>query len=316
MVKKIVCLSSLFVFLLISIAFTVEAAKVRLSTSVKTNPLYVLPMLAAEEKGIWKNLGLELEWFPFKSGGKQMVAMAAGATDVGWATTGSVIQGAARGVSIIIASDLGVVNTFGIWVRANSPIKTPQDLKGAKIGTSRFGGATHTLGRAVFKALGVEVKWIATGGSRVTFASLRAGKLDAAPFTRFTAIPLMLRGEIRLLLSVRDYMPKPWTDISIFPNREFAKRNPTEVKKTILGSLEAGQWVMKNRDWAVEKLKKEIGYSQKGTELAYPEIRYGSKPKINPKAIENVRNFLIKFGVVPKEKMPPLGKLYTTEFID
>lgn len=59
------------------------AEKIKFSTPLKTVPHYALPMLAAEEKGIWKQEGLEGEWIPFCSGGSAHRAFAAGAIQIG-----------------------------------------------------------------------------------------------------------------------------------------------------------------------------------------------------------------------------------------
>jgi len=42
------------------------ADKLRFATTVKTHPILVMPVLAAEEKGFWKQNGLEAEWVPFE----------------------------------------------------------------------------------------------------------------------------------------------------------------------------------------------------------------------------------------------------------
>ena len=307
-----VLLLSLFVLL------SQAAEKVRISTPVKTNPVHMLPMLAAEEKGIWKQLGLEVEWFPFTAGGAQLQAMAAGAVDVGFTTTSDTVHGAARGVPLIIVSDLGAVDTYVLWVRTDSPIKTPQDLKGTKIGTARFGGASHTFGQAIFKALGIqkEIKWVSTGGTTQTMALLKTGAIDASLWARFSGLPLKARGEVRELLNVSDYLPKPWSDAVIFAHRDFAKRNPAAVKKAAKAILEGGQFVMRNRDWAIGKLKSELGYSQAAAELVYPELTFGEKVCLDGRIIESARKFLIDFGVVAREKMPPAEELFTTEFVE
>jgi hypothetical protein len=32
--------------------------------------------------------------------------------------------------------------------------------------------------------------------------------------------------------------------------------------------------------------------------------------------LENQANFLVEFGIVPKEKMPPVKDLFTTKFVE
>ena len=44
------------------------ADKVRFASVIKTKPLYVLPIVAAQEKGFFKNQGLEVQYLGFTSG--------------------------------------------------------------------------------------------------------------------------------------------------------------------------------------------------------------------------------------------------------
>jgi len=51
--------------------------KLNFGTATKTSPHYALPMVAAEEKGFWKEQGLEVEGIPFSSAGAMFRAIAA-----------------------------------------------------------------------------------------------------------------------------------------------------------------------------------------------------------------------------------------------
>lgn len=95
----------------------------------------------------------------------------------------------------------------------------------------------------------------------------------------------------------------------------------------IVAELQAGQFIMKNKKWTLDKLMASFGYSRPAAELAYPELRYGKEGKIDPRAIENVRNFLTEYGAIAKElfllrsyfgegKAPATGELYSLEFGD
>src|SRR3990170_1370185 len=126
---------------------SLSADKLRFGSSVRGHPNYDLPMVAAAEKGIWKENGLEVEWTPFRAGGDLMRAVAARALDI--ATTGSStsILAASQGVPVTIVADPKEPLTFYFQVLKDSPIKEAKDLKGTKIGILRFGGTSHNYGR-------------------------------------------------------------------------------------------------------------------------------------------------------------------------
>src|SRR3972149_1156428 len=78
--------------------------KLKFGTSIRTYPPYYLPVMAAEEKGFWKENGLEVEWTPFRGGGPFMQALAAGALKIGYTAAATAFQAGAGGVAVVIPS--------------------------------------------------------------------------------------------------------------------------------------------------------------------------------------------------------------------
>lgn len=72
-------------------------------------------------------------------------------------------------------------NYFSIHVKGDSPIKKSQDLKRARIGTSRMGGASHGYSMAMVKTAGLEkdVRFVAVGRPAERVAALVAGAIEA-----------------------------------------------------------------------------------------------------------------------------------------
>lgn len=54
------------------------AGKIKFATSIKLAPTFYLPVLAAEEKGFWKENGPEAELVKFKGGAKLYQGIVAG----------------------------------------------------------------------------------------------------------------------------------------------------------------------------------------------------------------------------------------------
>src|SRR3972149_11845411 len=71
------------------------AEKVRVGMSVKVSAHYYLPGYAAEEKGLWRENGLEVSLVPFQGGGLAYRAMAGGAIDLNMSSSAAFFQGAA-----------------------------------------------------------------------------------------------------------------------------------------------------------------------------------------------------------------------------
>jgi ABC-type nitrate/sulfonate/bicarbonate transport system substrate-binding protein len=89
----------------------------------------------AKNQGFFKKRGLDVTISRGFGSVAAAQAVGAGEFDFGFVFAGGVILGAARGLPLAGLSTLGYDATMGIAVRADSPIKTPKDLEGKKIGT-------------------------------------------------------------------------------------------------------------------------------------------------------------------------------------
>lgn len=299
-------------------ASSLAAEKVKFATSVRALPIYDLPMLAAEEKALWRQNDLDGEWVSFRGGGESTRALAAGAVSLVWESAPSSIQLAARGAPVLIVADTGAVQDFFLWVRGDSPFRKAADLRQAKIGINRFGGMAYAYGRFMVKTLGLEkeVKLVAEGGIVEGVAAMRAGAIDGRMSTFVTMVPLKFKGEARDILAVRDYLPKPWMDTVILARKDFLAKSPEVVKRTVATTLAAAFFVLKNREWTIQKLKSFYGYTDEIAKVIYDSLEYSKDGRIDRRAVENVRNFLIEYEIVPKDKTPPADELFTSKYTE
>lgn len=293
-----------------------SAEKVNLGTGVRAHPVHVLPILMAQEKGFFRQEGLEVEWIGLTNAMALHQAMAGGHVEVAIGDSSGLIQAISRGVPLVMVADLKQEYPFFFWVRTDSRIRTPQDLRGTRIATSRFGGVSHAYGQVVLKALGVEkeIKWVASGGIPSTMAALKTGAIDVAVLTIFAMAPVKLKGEAREILAVKDYLPKEWVDTTIYARRDQVEKRPKAVKGTIAGILKAGEFILKNPGPAVARIQSHFGYPEELAKFSYQRLHYGGDGKINPLALERVQEFLVEYGIVAKDKARPLKELYTVRF--
>lgn len=315
--RRMVTTGLFILFSILLIAGQAAGQKVRFATSVD-QPTYHLPLMAAKEKGLWKEQGIEVEWVPFRSSSILYRALAAGEVDMAMPGTISAVQAIIGGVPQIVVADVKTLYEFYLWVRADSPIKEPKDLKGTKVAVTGLGGLSHAYARVVTRSLGLEkeVRFVAMGGLKEQAAALKTGAAESTVLSFIALAPLKVKGEIRELLLVGDFLPKEWSENSLTVHTGFASRFPREVVKAIKGYFMATDFVQANRDWALEKMKSGMRYEEEVAKAIYPRLKYGREGKINPKALENIVNFLIEFGIVAKEKAPPLEKIYDKSFAE
>lgn len=296
-----------------ALAFPVLASeKVRMGLSVKVTPTYYLPVAAAEENGLWKENNLEVEVIPFAGGGPFIRAFAAGAIDIGLGTAGNQFQGAAAGVPTFIVASLMPTDEFILWVRTDSRFKEPKELKGARVGVGAFGGAQHIYGRAIVAGLGLEkeVKFVSGGGIPEVMAMLKTGAIDGVVQPLRIMIDFKLKGEVREFLSTRAFLSPEWSEHIVAAHRDFVRKKPDVVKKVIRAVVRANNFIRDNRPWAQEKMRATSGYSEEASRLVYDTLPFDREGKVNPKALENIKKFVIDFGIVQKEKALPVSEMY------
>lgn len=295
------------------------ADKVRFAAVIKTKPLYVLPIVAAQEKGFFKNQGLEVQYVGFTSGRAFSGAMAAGALDMAFVGTLSISLAAARGGPGRAVADTGAVEDWFLWVPANSRLKKPMDLRGNKIAVSRMGSLTHALARAVIKSLGIEkeVQTVAAGGVTSAIASLKSGASDATVQTFSAMAPLEVKGEVRQLLTVGNYVPKAVFTLLLAAHEKFLKENPEVVKRGIRAYMQGAKFTMENRSWAIERMTTypDFGLTGKVAQSVYSELRYAQGVKKVPrKNVRAVMNWLVENGLLRAGEVPPMEKVAPAEY--
>src|SRR3990172_7607859 len=73
-----------FIVALLAVTSEIAAAeRIGFATHIRTSPQFVLPVLAAQEQGLWKQQGLDVEYVPFESTSAMNQAVVAGAVVMG-----------------------------------------------------------------------------------------------------------------------------------------------------------------------------------------------------------------------------------------
>ncbi|MEE8449440.1 MAG: ABC transporter substrate-binding protein [Thermodesulfobacteriota bacterium] len=315
MARRYIFLGLLAAMLSLAGLNTMALGQLKFGTSVGWSPPYYLPVIAAEEKGFWKQAGLEAEWVPFRGSSVMYRAVAAGSIGIGFTDTSAAIQAASRGIPVLIVADTGAGSPFSLFVKGNSPIKRAKDLRGKTIGLGRFGGGHHAYTRYMIKQAGLEgkIKYVALGGMRARIAALKTGSADTIVTTADSVANLVATGELREVVSAADYLPREWSYLIISASREMIKNSPDKISKAVKAILLASAFINGHRTWAIDKMQAK-GLSRDGAREVAKRLRYSEDGKINRKALENVRKFLIDYKIVKRGKIPETADLYTDRF--
>ncbi len=143
-----------------------------------------------------------------------------------------------RGGSLVVIA--GNVNTFPYTIISKSDIRTPADLKGKKIGISRYGSASDTAVRVALERQNLkpdkEVAILQIGGQSERFAALKAGVIDAtivSPPFNMVARRLGFKDLIDISESGIAY-----AHLQTVARRDFIERYPDQVLRFLKGEIE------------------------------------------------------------------------------
>ncbi len=151
---------------------------VKLAVPVTPPNIVHMPPYIAQDLGIFKDEGLNVEISRFEGGVGAFRAMASGAVDLAGTSSEPFITAVSQG------ADVKGVYTYApnvdVAFVAGPNVKTPQDLKGKNIGIQEPGGFADVMSRLVLKKYGIspsDVHFVTTTtAGRVT--ELLAGHVD------------------------------------------------------------------------------------------------------------------------------------------
>lgn len=260
----------------------------------------------AEQKGLFRKYGIDPEVIVTGQGAATGIS-ALLANDIqvvasaGDALVASTLQGAD---TVMIA---GVVNKGLQRIMARSEIKTPTELKGKKIGVTRIGAVSHSVLLMMlprWKMSVNDVQVMQLGSSPNMLAALDRGGIDAAVLT----IPSMFVAEdrgYRVLADMGD------TDIyylhtMIATTRNYVKSSRDRVTRFLKGYLEGLAFVKQNKKESIDIVRKKLQLGAEQTRNLERSIEllnakyYESVPYPSLRGVETVLGFVEKDN--PKAK--------------
>jgi ABC-type nitrate/sulfonate/bicarbonate transport system substrate-binding protein len=160
-----------------------------------------------------------------------------------------------------------------------------------------------------------DARIVAVGGLSSRVAALQSGVISAFPLGFGAGTNLMAKGLVRPLNRLKPLLPKPWIDLILSSMKGFAEKKPQMVTRTIKSVFQGADFIAKNPDWAKGKLATYSKLAPGAVDEVYGLLKFSRDGRLDPKAIENVRNFLIEYKIVPKEKAPEVSGIYTNKYL-
>ena len=204
------------------------------------------PFFVALEKGFWKDAGFDVTIIKGEGSATTISSYAAGTVNFAFSDTPTLILARSKGAMVKVAGVIHDKSLYALGTLVENNIKTPQDLKGKRIGSS-VGDASRVMFPAFAKMNGIDadsVRWVdMTPPARV--ASLVLGQVDAVVLF-LTETPTFAAKAKEAGKQWRDF---PYADYGLdlyshglLVRDDLIANQPDRVKRFIEATMQAWAW--------------------------------------------------------------------------
>jgi NitT/TauT family transport system substrate-binding protein len=276
-----------------------------------------IPFFIAVEERIFQKHGLDVS--PVFMGGSPLInsAILAGEFPIGYTGGGAVLSSRLSGSDLIaIASPLPVLTIDG-WSKPE--IKSIGDLRGKRIGVTRFGASSYFSALSMLEAGGIkpsEVTFIQNGGVGESYAALIGGRVDVC----MIGYPFGLNAKnagFKLL-----FRPSQ-TEYGLFPTAVIAARESWlkdpqghKVAVDFLRALGEGQGLARDNAAVTKKALKKFTRVDDDASLqgSYEFYKDAFPPTL--RVIEKAMANALKFVEHPKAKGADVKQSFDNSFVE
>jgi len=317
---------SLLLLIFFSISSPIEA-KVRVAYSSIAGTY--MGLFVAQDAGYYAQQDLDVEIVYIASGTTMTQALIGGDVQMGYGGAVGAIRAKLLGADLVI---VGVsVDRMSYSVFSKKEIRTPADLKGRKLGVTRFGGSPDVWARIFLPRLGIipekDVALLQLGGMPQIVAGLAGGGIDAgilSPPMLFAAADLGFNEIIRFQNSSIPYIQNSFITTGAYAAKREdeverllrayvvgvhrAKTDPVFTKRILGKHLKVQDTKLLDRtyDLAIGEIQRGLSFSEEAANGTIADIA-----KTNPK-IRNLprESFLNPVFVKRLEASGLVEKLY------
>jgi len=278
------------------------------------------PFYVAVDRGYFKDAGIEIEFdYSFETDGVALV----GANKLQFALVSGeqVLLARSQGVPIVYVTGWYQQYPVSIVAMSDKKIKTPQDLRGKKIGLPGLFGANYIGLRALLYAAGIQESDVTLDSIGFTqVEALSAGREDAiSGYAANEPVVLRSKGYDVTEVRVADYVQL--ASNGIITNETTIAQNPELVRAFVAAFLQGVQDTISDPDAAYEICKKYVENLSQADPLVQKQVlgtsiemwRAPVLGKSDPKAWENMQKVLVdmKMYSAPVD----LTKAFTNDFL-
>ncbi len=213
----------------------------------------IAPLYLGQDVGIFKKQGLNLEMIFIPGGSLSLQALIGKSLDLLMTGGPPVVNAYLQGAKIKIIG--GATNLLPYTFVVIGGIRGPEQLKGKKIGISRFGSNTEYVVRLALNQFALspnEVQIIQVGGSQARLVAMKSGAIQATVLSPEETLVAQKMGYGILL----DFIEKgiEFPHVNVVARDDFLETQPQTVRSFMRAYIESVRYYKTHRAEAISKI--------------------------------------------------------------
>ncbi len=277
-----------------------ESTLERTRLAYPSRSLSALSIRVAQEKGFYRNHGLQVEAVQVRPAITAVALMSGGVQYS--SAVGSALSAAAKGAPLKVVSVSLTAPFFSLVARPR--YGKVQELRGKEVGVQgNPGGTNDQVARLVLRQGGLDpqkdLRILYVGDPPVLYAAFKGGRFDAI----FTSLPFPVAAEedgFRILVNAAETIKLAFTGLVVTEER--LKTDREQIKRMIMADVEARRFIRKDKEETVDVIVRWLGMSrtiaQRSYELALPA--FSPEPIIDQEGLRHNLEMLMAGGLSVK----------------
>ena len=260
------------VILLLIVLTYLTRVEARMVVGVSTVNVAFLPIYVTQDKGFFKDEGLDVLVVMFNAGATNLQAMIGG--DVQIMAGGVPETVLARAAGADIKNFWAISNVMPFQIYGSAKLKSLEQSKGKKFAISRFGSLSEFLTRSALKHSGVDprdVTMLQIGATPARFTTLASGIVDAT-ILWFPVTERAKAAGMNKLFDLKDIYPN-WTNVGFIARESWLAKEKEQTTKFLRAYQRGVRYTRENRHDGIRTLEKYVGLNAAEAAAGYDEYR-------------------------------------------
>ena len=264
---------SLIVLLLLAlIGPSPTRIEARMVVGVSTVNVAFLPVYLTQDKGFFKDEGLDVVVVMFNAGATNLQAIIGGDVQIMAGGVPETVLARASGVDI--KNFWAISNLMPFQIYGSPRFKSLEQSKGKKFAISRFGSLSEFLTRSALRQSGIdprEVTMLQIGATPARFTTLASGIVDAT-ILWFPVTERAKAAGMNKLFDLKDLYPN-WTNVAFIARESWLAKEQNQAIRFLRAYQRGVRYTRENREDGIRSLRKYVGLNAAEAAAGYDEYR-------------------------------------------